>query len=79
MTDRLSSGSAALADVPARFVPPTDPRLGPGVLVLSCPICGALHKHGAGEPDNPAYGVRRAHCKSGPGGSYNLVPMEAAR
>ncbi len=79
MTQRLTGGSAEIIDVPARFLPPANPELGPGVLVLSCPICGALHRHGAGDPENPAYGQRVAHCKTGPGGAYNLVPMEAAR
>ncbi|GAA2560259.1 hypothetical protein ACPCK9_30040 [Streptomyces koyangensis] len=72
--DRLPGG-ASITDVPARYIPPTDPRFGSGTLVISCPICGALHEHGAGEAEQPDYGWRRAHCKSGPGGTYRLIPV----
>ncbi|WHM35708.1 hypothetical protein [Streptomyces sp. BPTC-684] len=61
-------------EVPTRYVPPADPRRGPGYLVISCPHCGARHQHGAGDPDDPSYGHRVAHCRSGPRGGYILIP-----
>ncbi|WHM37468.1 hypothetical protein [Streptomyces sp. BPTC-684] len=67
-----------IPEVPARYVPPANPKLGPGYLVISCPICGARHQHGAGNPDNPDYGPRVAHCQSGPGGKYILIPENRA-
>ncbi len=45
-----------------------------------CPICEDIHKHG-GDPamsiDDDHWGERVAHCLTGPGGSYLLVPAPA--
>lgn len=77
-----------VADV-AKWLPPegSTPRSGaPSVaarldgihlVVDDCPWCHRQHHHGAGAPDHPAYpayGPRVAHCGSGKGLSYCLVP-----
>lgn len=64
--------------VPARFVPAPRRRPGDAVgdLVVTCPWCLTIHRHGAGsDPVRLAYGHRAAHC-SGPRASrtYILVP-----
>jgi hypothetical protein len=39
---------------------------------ISCPFCGAYHKHGGGEVDKPIYyGSRLAHCHKG---TYKIIP-----
>jgi len=39
---------------------------------VSCPFCGAYHKHGGGEVSSPVlYGSRLAHCHKG---SYTILP-----
>lgn len=39
---------------------------------ISCPFCGAYHKHGGGELSGAVlYGSRLAHCHKG---TYNILP-----
>jgi hypothetical protein len=45
------------------------------VALVQCPHCGDMHQHGAGPATKPPdLGYRAAHCLTGPGGSYRLVP-----
>lgn len=56
-----------LPQIPARLVAGR-------LIVDECPYCLKPHAHGCGgDPRNPQYGHRVAHCK-GPNPGYYLVP-----
>src|SRR5688500_13705943 len=66
----LECGVTSLAEVTFE----RSPRSGTWILVVSrCPFCGKRHSHGGGNGDTPDLGARRAHCITGPGGTYELV------
>jgi len=46
--------------------------------VLLCPFCGKRHHHGGCSGEEPSFGSRAAHCLTGAGGSYELVPILGA-
>jgi len=44
-------------------------------LVIQCPYCGDLHRHGGGGDADPVLGQRLSHCvRDGRRGDYVLVP-----
>lgn len=48
-------------------------------LLIWCPICEDIHSHGASpamKETDDHWGMRVAHCLTGPGGSYLLVPAK---
>lgn len=58
----------------ARVIPPLQ-RGGDYLLTVDCPFCGREHTHSGGaDPDALLYGYRIAHCSTGNGRSYELMP-----